>query len=70
MMLQYHFCYSPFGSSSVIISTLSVIATGIQASDSPLGLGGVEWSLWPKENLEFSEENLEFSEAFLGITNS
>ncbi|KAI1061078.1 hypothetical protein LB507_009996 [Fusarium sp. FIESC RH6] len=34
---------------------ITVIATGIQASDSTGGLSGVEWSAWPKENLSFAE---------------
>lgn len=38
-----------------------MIATGVQAHDQVGGMGAVDWSLWPKENLEFSE-------GFLAIT--
>ncbi|WAO96568.1 Aa-trans domain-containing protein [Fusarium falciforme] len=41
---------------------ITVIATGIQASDSPGGLSGVGWSAWPKEDLSFSE-------AFVAVSN-
>src|SRR6478752_5941378 len=41
--------------SSLAASGITVIATGIQASDSTGGLSGVEWSAWPKENLSFAE---------------
>lgn len=41
---------------------ITVIATGIQASDSAGGLSGVEWSAWPKEDLSFAE-------AFVAVSN-
>ncbi|RSL86390.1 hypothetical protein CEP52_015830 [Fusarium oligoseptatum] len=41
---------------------ITVIATGIQANDSPGGLSGVAWSAWPKEDLSFSE-------AFVAVSN-
>lgn len=34
---------------------ITIIATGIQASNSPAGLAGVDWSAFPKENVTFSE---------------
>ncbi|KAM5354709.1 hypothetical protein ACJ41O_001356 [Fusarium nematophilum] len=41
---------------------ITVIATGIQAGDSPGGLSGVEWSAWPREGVSFSE-------AFVAVSN-
>ncbi|KAF4974846.1 hypothetical protein FZEAL_8307 [Fusarium zealandicum] len=41
---------------------ITVIATGIQANDSPGGLSGVEWSAWPKEDISFSQ-------AFVAVSN-
>lgn len=41
---------------------ITVIATGIQASNSAGGLSGVEWSAWPKEGISFSE-------AFVAVSN-
>ena len=41
---------------------ITIIATGIQASDSTGGLSGVEWSAWPKEDLSFAE-------AFVAVSN-
>lgn len=41
---------------------ITVIATGIQAGNSPGGLGSVDWSAWPKEDLHFTE-------AFVAVSN-
>ncbi|POR38205.1 Amino acid transporter, transmembrane [Tolypocladium paradoxum] len=41
---------------------ITIIATGMQASDSPGGLSGVEWSAWPKEDVSFSQ-------AFVAVSN-
>ncbi|KAF7555304.1 hypothetical protein G7Z17_g2298 [Cylindrodendrum hubeiense] len=41
---------------------LTIIATAIQASDSPGGLSGVTWSAYPKDDLNFSE-------AFVAVSN-
>ncbi|KAL6410623.1 transmembrane amino acid transporter [Ilyonectria robusta] len=41
---------------------LTIIATAIQASDSPGGLSGVTWSAYPKDDLSFSE-------AFVAVSN-
>ncbi|CAG8939357.1 unnamed protein product [Penicillium salamii] len=34
---------------------ITIISTGIQATDSPGGLAAVDWSAFPKENVTFSE---------------
>lgn len=41
---------------------ITIIATGIQASDKPGGLSGVEWSAWPQEDVTFSK-------AFVAVSN-
>lgn len=41
---------------------ITIIATGIQASGTPHGLSGVDWSAWPKPDLSFSE-------AFVAVSN-
>lgn len=41
---------------------ITIIATGIQAHDSPAGLSGVGWSAWPKEDVSFSQ-------AFVAVSN-
>lgn len=41
---------------------ITIIATGIQAHDSPGGLSGVEWSAWPQEDVTFSK-------AFVAVSN-
>ncbi|TWU71012.1 hypothetical protein ED733_002463 [Metarhizium rileyi] len=41
---------------------ITIIATGIQARDSPGGLAGVGWSAWPKEDVTFSQ-------AFVAVSN-
>ncbi|KAJ4289473.1 hypothetical protein N0V88_006954 [Collariella sp. IMI 366227] len=41
---------------------ITIIATGIRASDLPGGVSSVEWSLWPKEDLGLAE-------IFIAITN-
>ncbi|KAK7402460.1 hypothetical protein QQX98_011787 [Neonectria punicea] len=41
---------------------LTIIATGVQARDSPGGLSGVSWSAYPKGDLSFSE-------AFVAVSN-
>jgi hypothetical protein len=41
---------------SIIIAIgITIISTGIQASDSPGGLAAVDWSVFPKQDLSFSE---------------
>ncbi|KAI5459057.1 transmembrane amino acid transporter protein-domain-containing protein [Mariannaea sp. PMI_226] len=41
---------------------ITIIATGIRATDSPTGLSGVDWSAYPKDDLSFSE-------AFVAVSN-
>lgn len=41
---------------------ITIIATGIKASDSDGGLSSVAWSAWPKDDLSFTD-------AFIAITN-
>jgi len=41
---------------------ITIIATGIEASNAPGGLNGVNWSVWPPADLSFST-------AFLAVTN-
>ncbi|KOS17029.1 N amino acid transport system protein [Escovopsis weberi] len=41
--------------SVVVAIGVTMIATGVQASDSVAGLSGVEWSAWPKEDLSFTD---------------
>ncbi|KAH7139774.1 transmembrane amino acid transporter [Dactylonectria estremocensis] len=41
---------------------ITIIATAIQASDSPGGLSGVSWSAYPKDDLSFTE-------AFVAVSN-
>ncbi|KAK3185909.1 hypothetical protein K4F52_005364 [Lecanicillium sp. MT-2017a] len=48
--------------SIVIAIGITIIATGIKASDAVGGLSSVPWSAWPKEGITFSE-------AFIAITN-
>ena len=48
---------------SIIIAILiTIIATGVEASNAPGGLGGVDWSLWPPADMTFHD-------AFLSTTN-
>lgn len=48
---------------SIICAILiTIVATGIQASDSPGGMASVPWSVWPPEGVTFYE-------AFLSTTN-
>jgi hypothetical protein len=48
---------------SIIVAIgLTIIATGIEASHRPGGLSGVDWTLWPPEDITFSS-------AFLSVTN-
>ncbi|KAL7784294.1 transmembrane amino acid transporter domain-containing protein [Trichoderma ceciliae] len=48
---------------SIIIAIgITMIATGIKASDSVGGMSSVPWSAWPKDDLSFSD-------AFIAITN-
>ncbi|KFA81290.1 hypothetical protein S40288_04846 [Stachybotrys chartarum IBT 40288] len=53
--------YIDFASILVAIA-ITVIATGVQASDSPGGLSNVDWSAWPKDNVSFAE-------AFVAVSN-
>ncbi|RFU80391.1 amino acid transporter, transmembrane [Trichoderma arundinaceum] len=48
--------------SIVLAIGITMIATGIKASDSVGGLSSVPWSAWPKEDLSFAD-------AFIAITN-
>lgn len=41
---------------------ITIIATGVQASNAPGGISAVEWRLWPQEDLTFAS-------AFLSVTN-
>ncbi|RJE24717.1 hypothetical protein PHISCL_02926 [Aspergillus sclerotialis] len=41
---------------------ITIIATGVQATNSPGGLSSVEWSAWPQPNTTFAE-------AFVSVTN-
>ncbi|KAJ5953147.1 hypothetical protein N7454_000043 [Penicillium verhagenii] len=48
---------------SIIIAIgITVIATGVDASNAPEGLAAVNWSAWPKEGISFYE-------AFVSVTN-
>ncbi|KAJ5374437.1 hypothetical protein N7517_006443 [Penicillium concentricum] len=48
---------------SIIIAIgITIIGTGVQATNSPGGLSGVAWSAWPKDNITFTE-------AFIAVTN-
>lgn len=47
---------------SILVAVLvTIIATGIQASDAPGGLSGVNWSAWPKPGLTFAEAFVQVS---------
>lgn len=49
--------------SSIILAIgITIIGTGINATNSPGGLSGVSWSAWPKENITFTD-------AFIAISN-
>ncbi|KAJ5976421.1 Amino acid transporter transmembrane [Penicillium waksmanii] len=48
--------------SIVIAIGVTIIGTGVQASNAPGGLAAVNWSAWPKENLTFTE-------GFIAISN-
>lgn len=41
---------------------ITIIGTGIQSNSAPGGLANVNWSAWPKENINFSE-------AFIAVSN-
>lgn len=48
---------------SIIVAIgLTIIATGVEASNSAGGLSAVDWSVWPPEDMTFSS-------AFLSVTN-
>ncbi|KAF5543956.1 amino acid transporter [Fusarium mexicanum] len=53
--------YIDFVSIAIAVG-ITIIATGIQASDSVGGMSSVDWSAWPKDNLSFTD-------AFIAITN-
>ncbi|QPH06385.1 hypothetical protein C2857_004815 [Epichloe festucae Fl1] len=53
--------YVDFGSIVAAVA-ITVMATGIQASDSSMGLGGVDWSAWPQQDVTLSR-------AFVAISN-
>jgi hypothetical protein len=53
--------YIDFGSILIAIG-ITIIATGIQASNSAHGLSGVDWSAWPRPGITFSE-------AFVAVSN-
>ncbi|KAN0066319.1 hypothetical protein ACQY0O_000413 [Thecaphora frezii] len=48
--------------SIVLAIGITIIGTGVQASNQPGGLSAVNWSAWPKENVTFAE-------VFVAITN-
>lgn len=48
--------------SIVIAIGITIIATGVQATNSTGGMSSVDWSAWPKEDLSFSE-------AFVAVSN-
>ncbi|CAI6342214.1 unnamed protein product [Periconia digitata] len=48
--------------SIVLAIGITIIATGVQATDAPGGMAAVDWSAWPKEDLKFSE-------AFVAVSN-
>jgi hypothetical protein len=48
--------------SIVIAIGITIIATGVSATNSPGGMSAVDWSAWPKEDLQFSE-------AFVAVSN-
>ncbi|KAJ5206499.1 Amino acid transporter transmembrane [Penicillium cf. griseofulvum] len=48
---------------SIILAIgITIIGTGVSATNSPGGLSGVPWSAWPKDNISFTE-------AFIAVTN-
>jgi hypothetical protein len=48
---------------SIIIAIgITIIATGVESSNAPGGLSGVNWSAWPKEDISFTD-------AFIALTN-
>ncbi|GAO19195.1 uncharacterized protein UV8b_08292 [Ustilaginoidea virens] len=53
--------YVDFGSIVAAVA-ITLIATGIQANDSAVGLGGIDWSAWPREGVTFSQ-------AFVAVSN-
>ncbi|KAK7181286.1 hypothetical protein DPSP01_007343 [Paraphaeosphaeria sporulosa] len=53
--------YIDFASIFIAIG-ITIIATGVQATDSTGGMSSVNWSAWPKDNLTFSE-------AFVAVSN-
>ena len=46
--------YIDFASILIAIG-ITIVSTGIQATNSPGGLGSIAWSAYPKENVSFSE---------------
>lgn len=48
--------------SIVLAIGITMIATGVQASDAPGGLSNVDWSAWPKEGITFAD-------AMIAVTN-
>ncbi|KAJ5231941.1 uncharacterized protein N7469_006529 [Penicillium citrinum] len=48
--------------SIVLAIGITIIGTGVQATNAPGGLAAVDWSAWPKENLTFTE-------AFIAVSN-
>ncbi|KAF1343783.1 N amino acid transport system protein [Delphinella strobiligena] len=48
---------------SIIVAIgITIIATGVEASNAPGGLSAVDWSVWPPDDISFSS-------AFLAVTN-
>lgn len=48
---------------SIILAIgITIIATGVEASNAPGGLSAVDWSVWPPDDISFSS-------AFLAVTN-
>ena len=48
--------------SIIVAIIITIIATGVEASNAPGGLSGVNWSAWPPDDVSFSS-------AFLAVTN-
>ncbi|EPQ31313.1 uncharacterized protein PFL1_01498 [Pseudozyma flocculosa PF-1] len=47
--------------SIVVAVFVTIVATGVQASDAPGGLSAVNWSAWPKPGVTFSEAFVQVS---------
>ncbi|KAK4134496.1 hypothetical protein BT67DRAFT_441673 [Trichocladium antarcticum] len=48
---------------SIIVAIfITIVATGVRASDAPGGMAAVEWTMWPRDDISLAE-------IFIGITN-